>query len=58
MITKSELACLDWIKILDDAIENRPTSWSEFPVSEWKNASDETFMSVLKEMKKKGLIEK
>ena len=43
---------LDWIGILKDAIEARPTSWGfptkpakpeemQYPVNEWRNASDE-----------------
>ncbi len=44
------LAQLDWIMILHNAIESRPTSWREDPVYEYRNASDEIWLQVHKEM--------
>ena len=38
---KTLLYRLNWIKILDEAIKMRPTSWKENPVTEYRNASDE-----------------
>jgi hypothetical protein len=42
---------LDWIKILDRAIKNRPLSWYEPAVREWRNASDEILFSLMLELK-------
>lgn len=50
---------LDWIKILDSAIKARPLSWwgdQTPPVREWRNASDEIAMAVLKAMEEVGMI--
>lgn len=44
---------LNWIKILNEAIESRKTSWVKNPVIEWRNASDEILMAVIKSLKKK-----
>lgn len=65
-----QLHRLDWMKILKEAVESRPTSWwmKEFtddkgetyripPITEWRNASDEVLWSVEREMEKKKLIE-
>ena len=38
---------LDWIKILDRAIKMRPTSWTERPVLEYRNASDEILCAMM-----------
>ena len=55
-ITRAELAKLDWIGILEKAIENRPTSWGFNPVAEWRNASDEIYFGVLKALKEEGIL--
>jgi len=51
---------LEWIKILNNAIGSRPTSWnfSEYnhPVIEWRNASDEICMALIKELEDVGII--
>lgn len=46
-----ELMRLDWIKILNEAIKMRKSSWNEDPVREWRNASDEICGAVLRAMK-------
>lgn len=64
-----EMAKLDWIKILDQAIKNRQTSWyggnhtvasldGSFvpPVREWRNASDEIWCEVVKAMEEAKII--
>ena len=60
----SKLYQLDWIQILQDAIEGRPNSWgyptnpadpdngvSGYPVNEWRNASDQLIAPVWKRLK-------
>ena len=44
-LTEYDLLKLDWIQILKDTIDMRPTSWwlpehSQYPVKEWKNAKN------------------
>ena len=51
MITKERLWRLDWIKILRRAIELRPSSWSDHPVIEWRNASDCLCIAVIDALK-------
>ena len=51
-----DLYKLNWIKILKGAIDNRRSSWSEFPVKEWRNASDEIRLAVIKAMEEVDLI--
>lgn len=51
-----QLAQLDWILILDEAIKSRPRSWSNNPVVEWRNASDEVWMAVISALEEKGLV--
>jgi hypothetical protein len=46
-----ELMQLDWIKILNEAIKMRESSWNDNPVREWRNASDEICGAVLRAMK-------
>jgi hypothetical protein len=53
---KAKLARLDWIKILDNAIKSRPTSWNDNPVREWRNASDEVYMAVIHAMEDIGIL--
>lgn len=48
---KWRLTKLNWIKILDGAIKNRPTSWNDDPVREWRNASDEIWGSIMRAMR-------
>lgn len=45
---KHELYKLDWIKILQQAIEMRRTSWGDDVVREWRNASDEVCVAVVR----------
>ena len=52
MITKERLWRLDWIKILRRAIELRPTSWSDNPVREWRNAADCLCIAIIDTLKK------
>lgn len=40
-LVRVEIYRLDWIKILKNAINARPTSWNPNPINEWRNASDE-----------------
>ena len=47
---------LNWIKILEEAIQNRPTSWHHASVREWRNASNEICFGVIREMEEKKLI--
>lgn len=53
---KYELAKLDWIKILKDAIESRPTSWGTDIVREWRNAGDEVYSALITALEEKGLV--
>jgi len=55
-LTHEDLYDLDWKKILRNAIDNRPTSWCTMPVREWRNASDELCLAVIRDMEEKGLI--
>ncbi len=62
MANKSEklrliLHNLDWIKILDKAINHRKTSWKQDPVVEWRNASDEVCMAVINALEDKDILE-
>jgi len=50
-IELNQLYQLDWIKILNRAIKNRPTSWHDPAVREWRNASDEILFSLMQELK-------
>ena len=52
-----ELYKLNWIKILNDAINDRKTSWSERPVREWRNAGDTVCFALIHALEDKGLIE-
>ena len=45
---RDSLDKLDGIKILNQAIENRKTSWNNNPVAEWRNAGDEILFAVKK----------
>ena len=49
---KKVLYGLDWMQILNKAIEGRKTSWNfgayNHPVIEWRNASDEVCVAVVK----------
>jgi hypothetical protein len=56
MELRARLYQLDWIKILADAIEMRPTSWNDKPVREWRNASDEICSAVIRALEKEGKI--
>ncbi len=47
---------LDWKEILYNAIKNRPTSWNENPVLEWRNASDTILSALLRELEKRGVL--
>jgi len=47
---RNELSKLNWIDVLNDAISSRSTSWVKNPVMEWRNASDEIYMSVIKHL--------
>ena len=57
MVTKFEVLGLDWKAILGRAIERRPRSWGDYPVREWRNASDEVGLAVLAAMVEAGLVE-
>jgi hypothetical protein len=52
---------LDWIKILDKAVNHRKTSWNfqgyGHPVVEWRNASDEVCMAVINALEDKQILE-
>lgn len=43
----SDLYKLNWIEIMRDAIDYRPTSWTKNPIVEWRNASDTVNMAVV-----------
>ena len=55
------LHSLDWIKILDKAVNRRKTSWNfqgyGHPVIEWRNASDEVCMAVINALEDKKILE-
>ena len=51
----SLLAFLDWKQILRLAISLRPTSWSEKPVTEWRNAGDTIFSALTYVLEKCGI---
>lgn len=57
-VLKIQLYRLDWIKILNDAITSRKTSWSQDPVIEWRNAGDTICFAVCKALEEKGIIPK
>lgn len=48
------LAKLDWKMILKCAVELRPSSWSDRPVIEWKNAGDTMYSALMIELRKRG----
>jgi hypothetical protein len=45
---------LDWMKILKNAINSRPSSWSDKPVLEWRNAGDTVFCALVNELRERG----
>ena len=51
------LYSLDWISIVARAIKNRPTSWNEHPIREFRNASDEILFSLINELIDRGVID-
>jgi len=51
-----EIYRANWIKILSNATKNRPTSWGDDAVREWRNASDEVLMALMSELKATGAI--
>ncbi|RLG93767.1 hypothetical protein DRO29_07290 [Candidatus Bathyarchaeota archaeon] len=51
----SLLAFLDWRQILKLAIKIRPTSWSESPVIEWRNAGDTIFSALINVLEQHGV---
>jgi len=51
----SLLARLDWRLILMDAVKSRPTSWSERPVTEWRNAGDCIFCALMDALRNFGV---
>lgn len=53
---KQEIYQLDWIKILNEAIKSRPSSWNDNPIREWRNASDEILGALIHQMEEKKLI--
>lgn len=53
---REDLYALDWIKILDDAIKSRKTSWCDPAVREWRNASDEILFALIHALEDRGLI--
>ncbi len=55
---KQKIYRLDWITILDEAIKGRPTSWAERPVHEYRNASDEVLMALIRHMEEAGILNK
>ncbi len=55
---KQKIARLDWIKILDNAIKIRPTSWGTDIVREWRNASDTIWSAFMEECYKKKIFKK
>jgi len=53
-----QLFRLDWIKILQNAIQSRPEAWiprgrNTYKPAEWRNASDTLMSAVVEEMSKK-----
>lgn len=56
-IVKIEIGRLDWIKILDEAIKARRTSWGTDVVREWRNASDEVYSALMAHATKAGIFE-
>lgn len=55
---KQKIYRLNWIKILDEAIKGRSTSWAEHPVHEWRNASDEVCMALIRHMEEEDILNK
>jgi len=55
---KQILHNLSWFDIMRRAIEHRKTSWSENPIFEWRNATDEVCMAVLNALEDKGVLDK
>ena len=51
-----EIYLLDWIKIMDNAIKGRPTSWGERPIQEFRNASDEVLMALMDQCRIKKIF--
>ena len=47
---------LDWIKIMNNAINSRKTSWNDNPIREWRNASDEVCSALIRELEDKKII--
>ena len=53
---KDKIYRLNWIKILKEAVDMRPTSWGNRPVIEWRNASDCVCVAVIKALEAEGII--
>jgi len=47
---------IEWIKVLSEAINSRPSSWGNDVVREWRNASDELEWAVTKALEQAGLL--
>lgn len=54
---KTDLYQLDWIRILKRAIDSRPRSWSDNPVLEFRNASDEVLAAMMDQAIDKGIFD-
>jgi len=50
------LYTFDWIKILNEAIKSRPTSWETQAVREWRNAGDTICFSVIQAFIEAGIF--
>jgi len=54
---KTDLGRLNWKRILRNAIEGRRSSWGPDPiVYEWRNAADEVFSAVVRELAEQGYV--
>jgi hypothetical protein len=51
------LSEIDWKLVLKNAIENRPTSWGDNPVREWRNAGDTIYCALMNELRKRGYVD-
>ena len=47
---------LNWMKVLDEAVKSRPTSWNKDPIWEYRNASDEVKWAVKRHLIADGKI--
>ena len=53
---KTVLYRLNWVSIMNEAVKLRPGSWADYPVREWRNASDCVSAALIFALEKKKIL--